>query len=206
MSSSKIFNFIKSIIPKKNSKSKSKSKTPSPPKTPSPKSKTQKKSPTGKSILKKTVSNITKKHSKEKKTDSPSVIKWGENEIKEISPRTALSPDQDDNLIKECTKKRPKKEDLPCKLNGIIIRNKKDYIAHVLRNIRHCDDSSGSIKFPCNKNGVLIKTMDEYNKYKNEVSDIDAFIQDQKSDKKIFTKKNIGKPRDQILYSLNKKI
>jgi hypothetical protein len=190
-------------------RSKSKKKTPSPPKieskqkTPSP-PKTMKKTHSMTSILKKTSPNLTKKHSNNKKTDSPSVIKWGNNNIKEFINQPTKSNIKDAGLINECPTERPKPKDLPCKIKGVIIRNKKDYMAYILPKLRHCNDGYGSMKFPCNQYGEFIKDESAYVKYLNEKHEADAIMQQQKDETKTFTTMNRGRPVKQVLNSLNK--
>ena len=112
------------------------SKTPTPPKTKTP---SPPKTKTLKSILKKT-NNQTK-------TKNQSDIMWGENKIKEISPRKI--PDEkkiDEKKINECPTK-VSKQDFPCKHENKTFYNKRDYKVYKLPKCTLTTDKDN--KFPC---------------------------------------------------------
>jgi hypothetical protein len=132
---------------KPQNKTQKKSKTPSPPKskTPSPpKSKT----PSPPKPILKTVSNLTKKHSKEKTTYSPSVIKWGDNEIIliPIKEKKKINLQISHNDINECPKKVEKK-DFPCKHENQIFYKKREYKEYKLP--KCILNKTKNNKFPC---------------------------------------------------------
>ena len=153
-----IFNFFKSL------KTKSKSKTPSPPqqtksKTPSPQqnTKTKKLSPSLKSILKTTNKTRTK---------NPTAITWGENKIKEISPRISPRISPHEQNINECPKK-VSKQDFPCKHENKIFYRKRDYKKYKLP--KCIFNKTKNNRFPCkttkNRQTVIIDNTFELEDY-----------------------------------------